>query len=342
MAIQNRRGPYNEFDTSKLLPGEWAVVTTGDQNSTNGTAVYMCFKAGEVKRMATYEDMVDYLSEAAGEVVEQAVGEAVEEATAAAAAANSAASSAEAAAASANEAYTNYEQNNAATATKLKTARTIAGIAFDGTEDVHHLGTCKTPKATAAKTVEINGFVLKEGANVVVKFQYGIAAGSATLNVSGSGAKGIRYKGATLKKDIKNYSLIQFEYDGTNWQIVGDLVEEERIDSVLFEGELENGSQSISAGILNYEMIELICETTAGGATPSPFSVKFSVREMYEKDFAISHVNETGYLCSAKLRYSGSGGSLSVSENKAVDLSSGTTLPVSSGIRIYKIIGYKA
>lgn len=341
MAIQNRRGPYNKFDTSKLLPGEWAVVTTGDQNSTNGTAVYMCFKAGEVKRMATYEDMIDYLNEAAGEVVEQAVGEAVEDATAAAAAASSAASSAEAAAASANEAYTNYEQNNAATATKLKTARTIGGVEFDGTGDVNHLGTCETPKATAAKTAEINGFILKEGANVVVKFRYGIAAGNATLNVSGSGAKGIRYKGGILKKDIKSSSFLALEYDGTYWQVVGDLTEEEKSDAIIFEGELESGTQYVNS-FLNYDAVELFCVTTAGGVAPSPFSVRFSVQELYEKEFYVSHVNGFGHLCSAKLLYSGSGGSLSVSENKAVDLSSGTTLPVSSGLKICKIIGYKA
>lgn len=112
-------------------------------------------------------------------------------------------------------------------------------------------------------------------------------------------------------------------------------------NKVIFEGELESGTQYVDS-FLNYDAVELFCVTTAGEVAPSPFSVRFSVQELYEKEFYVSHVNGFGHLCSAKLLYSGSGGALSVSENKAVDLLSGTTLPVSSGIRIYKIIGYKS
>lgn len=57
MAIQNRRGVYTDYDPSRLVEGEWAVVKSGDPNSSNGRSVYMCFEAGTVKRMATYEDM---------------------------------------------------------------------------------------------------------------------------------------------------------------------------------------------------------------------------------------------------------------------------------------------
>jgi|GEM_PF-1527839 len=56
MAIQTRRGVLDNLDTSKLLPGEWACVTGGD-GTTNGTAVYMCFSAGNVKRMVTAEEL---------------------------------------------------------------------------------------------------------------------------------------------------------------------------------------------------------------------------------------------------------------------------------------------
>lgn len=58
MAIQNRRGVYKDFDPSKLLPGEWAVVTSGDTKSNDGSSVYVCMKTGNVKRMSTYEDMM--------------------------------------------------------------------------------------------------------------------------------------------------------------------------------------------------------------------------------------------------------------------------------------------
>ncbi len=66
---KNRRGPYNKFDPTKLLPGEWAVVLSGDPNASDGLACYMCFAPGTVKRMATYEDMVDNIAASSGEVV---------------------------------------------------------------------------------------------------------------------------------------------------------------------------------------------------------------------------------------------------------------------------------
>lgn len=57
MAIQNRRGAYENFDPAKLLSGEWATVLSGDPNARDGRATYQCFEPGVVKRMATYEDM---------------------------------------------------------------------------------------------------------------------------------------------------------------------------------------------------------------------------------------------------------------------------------------------
>lgn len=62
MAIQNRRGPYKNLDTAKLLPGEYAVVLRDDPFCTDGKAVYICFVAGDTKRMATYEDMQENIA----------------------------------------------------------------------------------------------------------------------------------------------------------------------------------------------------------------------------------------------------------------------------------------
>lgn len=57
MAIQLRRGVYNNFDPSKLLPGEVAVVQSGDPNTRNGKAVYIATLSGEIKRFAFVEDV---------------------------------------------------------------------------------------------------------------------------------------------------------------------------------------------------------------------------------------------------------------------------------------------
>lgn len=73
MAIQNRRGKYSDFDKSKMLPGEWAVVTGGDTESSDGKSVYMAFASGDVKRMATYEDMQDNISEITDDIADDLV-----------------------------------------------------------------------------------------------------------------------------------------------------------------------------------------------------------------------------------------------------------------------------
>ena len=59
---------------------------------------------------------------------------------------------------------------NAQTATRLATKRTIGGVAFDGSANIHHYATCSTAAATAAKTVALAGFALATGARVLVKF----------------------------------------------------------------------------------------------------------------------------------------------------------------------------
>ena len=71
MAIQTRRGTYNDFDPEKLLPGEWATVQSDDPASADGKSMYMCFAPGEVKRMATYEDMVQNIDSAVEEIKDQ-------------------------------------------------------------------------------------------------------------------------------------------------------------------------------------------------------------------------------------------------------------------------------
>ena len=77
MAITMRHGPYNKFDPQKLRTGELAVVTEGDPHASDGKAIYQCFSPGDVKRMATYEDMVDQIDEAGGEAVDHHIEEKV-------------------------------------------------------------------------------------------------------------------------------------------------------------------------------------------------------------------------------------------------------------------------
>lgn len=105
MAIQLRRGIFDRFDPTKLLPGEVAVVTSGDPSTADGRSVYICFSAGNVKRLIAYEDIAKEIANALEDLEDDfadAVREATESASAAAASASSAASAASSAAERAN------------------------------------------------------------------------------------------------------------------------------------------------------------------------------------------------------------------------------------------------
>lgn len=105
MAIQMRRGNYGKFDPSKLLPGEYAVVQGDDPGARDGCSVYMAFAAGVVKRLATYEDMVENVSRA----LVDAIGDAAERLTERAEAINAAAEGGEASRKAAEDARASAE-----------------------------------------------------------------------------------------------------------------------------------------------------------------------------------------------------------------------------------------
>lgn len=68
MAIQLRRGAYSELDATKLVPGEVAIVLSGDPGLSlpnlqegyivgDGTGVYVCTSTGTVKRLVSQDEL---------------------------------------------------------------------------------------------------------------------------------------------------------------------------------------------------------------------------------------------------------------------------------------------
>lgn len=57
MAIQLRSGAYENFDPTKLMQGEVAIVVSGDPNTEDGKALYVCFGQGDVERMSLSNDL---------------------------------------------------------------------------------------------------------------------------------------------------------------------------------------------------------------------------------------------------------------------------------------------
>lgn len=67
MAIQMRRGLRQDFDPTQMVAGEWAVSV---DSSTSNQIVWMCFGAGVVKRMGTYEDFQAMIEEITDDIRE--------------------------------------------------------------------------------------------------------------------------------------------------------------------------------------------------------------------------------------------------------------------------------
>ena len=112
--------------------------------------------------------------------------------------------------------------SSADVAVKLKTARAIDGVNFDGSAALRRYAGCATAAATAAKTVNVTGFSLVAGALVCVRFTNGNTSANPTLNVSGTGAKPIKYRNAAAG-NLKANGIHILCYDGEAWEIVGDL-----------------------------------------------------------------------------------------------------------------------
>ena len=107
MAIQIRRGSYEDFDPSKLVAGELAVVTEGDPSSSTGRALYICFEPGAVKRIVDYDDIGDEIAQAAGIQIDD-LRDVVADAESATTAAETAAQNANTAAQAASQAAGSY------------------------------------------------------------------------------------------------------------------------------------------------------------------------------------------------------------------------------------------
>ncbi|MCI8537858.1 MAG: hypothetical protein HFF18_04245 [Oscillospiraceae bacterium] len=81
--------------------------------------------------------------------------------------------------------------------------------------------TCTTASGTTAKVAICDGFVLKTGSTVAVKFTYVNTTNSPTLNVNGTGAKPIKKYGSTgnMAYMWTAGAVVLLIYDGTNWVI---------------------------------------------------------------------------------------------------------------------------
>ena len=113
---------------------------------------------------------------------------------------------------------------NADTATKLNLGIEIDGVEFDGSGSITHYGDCDTAAGTAEKTVICSWFRPVYGARIAVKFTKSNSASNPTLNVHGTGAKPIYYRGQPISASyLAADRTYEFIYNGTQYDLVGDI-----------------------------------------------------------------------------------------------------------------------
>jgi len=93
---------------------------------------------------------------------------------------------------------------------------------------------------SAAYTATISNFELVEGVTISLKIPTTNAV-SATLSVNGTAAKAIYYDNAAIAaKALKANHIYNLTYDGTNWELVGDL--DTNTDRLVEQGVTSTGS----------------------------------------------------------------------------------------------------
>lgn len=99
---------------------------------------------------------------------------------------------------------------------------------------VNKYAECSTAAATAEKTVDCEGFTLDDNVTVTIKFTVNNTAANPTLNVSGTGAYPIYYRGTAVSAGYLGGSrIVQFVFHDSKWQIVGDFDINDRVKQVV-------------------------------------------------------------------------------------------------------------
>lgn len=92
-----------------------------------------------------------------------------------------------------------------------------------------YYGTTDTNAGTSVKTISIDGFSLKTGIRIIIKFENGNSSAVPKLNINGTGAKDIIDGGANDNLELLEGILYDFVYDGTNYILIGSSASRENV-----------------------------------------------------------------------------------------------------------------
>ena len=173
----------------------------------------------------------------------------------------------------------------------------VDGVTFD--QDIIHYATCSTAASTTSKTVDCTGFNLVTGAWIAVRFTVTNtgAVANLTLNVNNTGAKSIKYRNANLSSAgvLAANRTYMFVYDGTYYQIIGDLdTNSNNYDRIQLQERLYAGGVGVFPYCLcamnNNQRIEAFT-TTGGTGTSKVWNT--SAKFLYPPNILYHYANST-------------------------------------------------
>lgn len=117
------------------------------------------------------------------------------------------------------------QEGSPVTAAAINQIQDIAEAALAGKADAVqgvYYGEDNNAADLAERPVTVTeGLVLEAGVSIRVHFANGVTVRGATLNVNGTGAVPMKYRGANFSGNIRANDVIDFVYDGTNWAVIG-------------------------------------------------------------------------------------------------------------------------
>lgn len=215
-----RRGKYELLDPSKLLPGEWAIVLESDPNGTGGRSLYMCFSPGEVKRIATVEDMATIIANAEPEVSANiiafatATNEAIKKAEAARVTAENSRVSAEKARVTAESIRASSQTANDNAQKSNNTAQTSNNSA----QTANNTAQSKNNTDQAQNNAAAKGMTY----SVLSSSQYSADAEGAHNKPTITGKVGVMYLTPRITGSTDEDKYDQWMYINSSWELMGE------------------------------------------------------------------------------------------------------------------------
>ena len=120
--------------------------------------------------------------------------------------------------------FTGKLDGNAATATQLKTARTIDGVSFDGNSNINHYAECSSIAEAVDKEIQLDNFTLAKGAWIAVKFNNTNTSIQPKLKINDNNSFPIKYHNKAIEPHyLEKDKTYLFVYANSQFNLIGDL-----------------------------------------------------------------------------------------------------------------------